>query len=181
MVIGTPQESEKLEAALRQLGATNAGAPIARALYVRGTRIKFGLTDDDAIAQFDPYTNEITIHVSQKDASPAVLAAYLAHEGAHVQWNKPDSIEQEYHAFKAEADIWNQLKGDETDEQCDWVNSMIDLGEADAKREIRKRYPGLPEYQSPGVREANVHERIQKPCPVYESQSQVRFLLPLSQ
>ncbi|MCS6805582.1 MAG: hypothetical protein NZ823_10635 [Blastocatellia bacterium] len=144
-VLGDANEIERLSLAFQALESTEVGRPIAIAIRENGTTIAFGTTEDGAIAQFDPAANEITIHDSQKEASPAVLAAHLAHEGTHVQWAKPDSIEQEYAAFKAEAEVWNVLKGDESDEQCDWVSAMIAQGEDRAKDEIRSLYD-LPEF-----------------------------------
>lgn len=127
------------------LGNTDTGQPIAQAIHEHGTTVQFGDTNDDAIAQFDSVANAITIDHSQSEMSPAVLAAHLAHEGTHVQWYTPDSIDQEYDAFKTEAAVWDTGKGIETNEQCDWVSDMIGKGEADAKRQIRKLYPYLPE------------------------------------
>jgi hypothetical protein len=69
----------------------------------------------------------------------------MAHEGTHVQWDAPNSIDQEYHAFKAEAAVWNKVKGDQTDTQCDAVSEMMARGEAEAEEEIRQMYPKLPE------------------------------------
>lgn len=145
-VQGGADETKKLSAAFGQLELTDAGQSIAQAIRERGTTIRFTITNEGAIAQFDPNVNEITIHENLRDASPAALAAHLAHEGTHVQWDKPDTIDQEYHAFKAEAEVWDALKGSETDNQCDWVSETIANGEDVAKEEFRRRYPGLPEY-----------------------------------
>lgn len=131
---------------LENMKSTTIGRLIADAIREHGTKIRFGATDEGAIAQFDPTTNEITIHESLKDADPSILAAHMAHEGTHVQWGEPDSIDQEYHAFKAQAEVWDELKGDQADRQCDWVSEMIAKGEAEAKAEIRQMYPELAEY-----------------------------------
>ena len=131
--------------AFSQLQSSEVGNGIAKDIQEAGTLMKFGLTPG-AIAQFDRKANEVTINAGQKEASPAVLAAHLAHEGTHVQWNESDSIDQEYQAFKAQAAVWNQIKGDETDEQCDYVSEMIARGEAEAKAEIRQLYPDLLEH-----------------------------------
>ena len=136
--------SENLQKALNRLAGTTAGQPVADAIQRRGTTVRFGLTDD-AIAHFDPAGNEIVISETLHHTSNGILAAHLAHEGTHVQWDQPDSIDQEYHAFSAQAAIWNQVRGKETDEQCDWVSGMIALGEPRAKRVIRSLYPELPE------------------------------------
>lgn len=134
-----------LQDALGRLAGTTAGQPVAEAIRRHGTTVRFGPTDDDAIAHFDPARNEIVISETLQHTSTGILAAHLAHEGTHVQWDQPDSIDQEYHAFSTQAAVWNQARGNETDEQCDWVSSMVALGEAQAKREIRSMYPELPE------------------------------------
>ena len=145
-IVGGSGAVQKLQDALMRLEGTEIGHAIAQAIHEHGTTVRFGQTDEEAIAHFDPIRNEIVIHEGLRETSPNVLAAHLAHEGTHVQWNRDDSIDQEYHAFKAQAEVWNQLKGNETDEQCDWVSWVISLGERQAKKRIRKLYPDLPEY-----------------------------------
>ena len=66
--------------------------------------------------------NEIIVNERYKSASLAVIAAYLAHEDTHVQWDEPNSIDQEYHAFKAEAAVWEELKRDESNWQCETIS-----------------------------------------------------------
>ena len=144
--VGSPAEKAHLNEALRLLGSTESGHQAAEAIQGKGTTVHFGPTAEEAIAQYDPATNRVTIHEGLKDVSPKVLAAHLAHEGAHVLWDQPDSIDQEYHAFKAQAEVWERIRGEESDPQCDWVAWMISLGEAEAKRIIRRLYPDLPEY-----------------------------------
>jgi len=100
------------------------------------------------VAQFDHQTNEITVNEGLKDASPNVLAAHLAHEGTHVQWVKDgkgyntedEIVNAEYADFKNQADVWNEVKGAETDEQCDDVAAIMALGEDEAKDLIRLMY-----------------------------------------
>lgn len=143
---GNSEEKEILEKARNRLQESHTGQSIASAISERHTSIQFGETPDDAIAYFDPEGNEIVINKSLKDVSPNILATHLAHEGIHVQWwDKPNSIEQEYQAFKAQAEVWNALKGGEADEQCDWVSGIIAQGEIRAKTIIRFLYPDLPE------------------------------------
>jgi hypothetical protein len=145
-VVGDAGEKGKLVESLQRLETSDIGQLTAKTIREHGTAIRFDPMEQGAIAQFDSETNEITVNEGLKDASPNVLAAHLAHEGTHVQWNQPDSIDQEYHAFKAQAEVWNQLKVDETDRQCDWVAGMIVRGEKEAKEAIRRLYPDLPEY-----------------------------------
>jgi hypothetical protein len=144
--MGDIDKVAKIREAGDRLASTEAGKPIADTLEDKGTRIQFSETDEGTIAQFDPAENEITINDECHEASLNVLAAHLAHEGTHVQWDKPNSIEQEYHAFKAQAEVWKELKGDEADEQCDTVAKIMDLDEEDAKQIIRNLYRDLPEY-----------------------------------
>ncbi|MFQ5342053.1 MAG: hypothetical protein ACE5F6_10960 [Anaerolineae bacterium] len=143
---GQPDGIRKLEDGLTGLQGTVAGHAIAAAIHEQNTTVRFGETGQNVIACFDPNSNEIVIHEGLQDASPNVLAAHLAHEGTHVQWSRDDSIDQEYHAFKAQAEVWDELKGDEADEQCDRVSGMISLGEMRAKWVIRDLYPKLPDY-----------------------------------
>ena len=129
-----------------RLEGTRIGYSLAEIICERGTTVRFGQTPRNVIAYFDPEGNEIVVSEVAGSSSPNVLVQHLAHEGTHVQWNRPNSIDQEYHAFKAEAEVWNQLKGDEADKQCDRVSGMISQGEMEAKRKIRWLYPDLPEY-----------------------------------
>ena len=138
--------SGRLSEALNELSQTVAGGRIARAIMDKGTRVEFGKTLGDVAAQFDSAANEIIVSERCKSASLAVLAAYLAHEGIHVQWDEPNSIDQKYHAFKAEAAVWEELEGDESNWRCEMVSWVISRGEREAKKQIRRAYPELPEY-----------------------------------
>ncbi|MFQ5856284.1 MAG: DUF6782 family putative metallopeptidase [Anaerolineae bacterium] len=146
-ITGNDEEVQRLQEALRQLTSIEVGHPIGEAVHERGTTIRFGQIEDNAVAYFDPGPNEIVLDNSLSDASSEILAAHLAHEGTHVQWDQPNSINQEYHAFRAQAEVWNALRGDQTDTQCDFVSRMIALGEQNAKDlYISHMYPELPEY-----------------------------------
>lgn len=136
-----------LDGALDHLAAAAAGGAIAGAIRAAGTTVRFGSTGEDAIAYYDTNANEIVLHASLQDASPAILAAHLAHEGTHVQWrHRAYSLDEEYHAFRNQTAVWRELKGDESDAQCDWVSGIIALGETRAKWQIAALYPDLPEY-----------------------------------
>ncbi len=145
-VVGDAKEKGELAEGLQRLETSDTGQLTAEIIREHGTAIRFDPMEQGAIAQFDSETNEITVNEGLKDTSPNVLAAHLAHEGTHVQWDQPDSIEQEYHAFKTQAEVWNQVKRNETDKQCDRVAEMIAKGEKEAKEMIRRLYPDLPEY-----------------------------------
>jgi len=144
---GTPDEITALQEAFSQLQTAEIGKTLADAVQENQTAIKFGSTTTQAVAQFDPAANTITIHERLKKASPAILAAHLAHEGTHARFgSKSNSIDEEYQAFKAQAEVWDELKGNQSDDQCDAVSNLIAKGERYAKREIRRLYRGLPEY-----------------------------------
>jgi hypothetical protein len=150
--VGDSEAVQKLQDGFARLDGAASGRAIAQIIRQYGTTMRFGQVDEDTAAYFDSVRNEIVLSESLRGSSPKVVAAYLAHEGTHVQWmlqwNRPDSIDQEYHAFKAQAEVWNELKGNETDEWCDGVSWMISRGEADAKTIIRRQpaYKDLPEY-----------------------------------
>jgi hypothetical protein len=146
ITVGQPGEIQKLQDGLTALEGTRTGYSIAAAIRGQGTTVRFGQIGEDVIAYFDPGRNEIVISEGLREASLNVLVQHLTHEGTHVQWNRPNSINQEYYAFKSEAEVWNQLKGSDTDGQCDWVSWFIALGENQAKRRIRRFYSDLPEY-----------------------------------
>lgn len=94
--------SRNLQNALDRLAGTTAGQSAADAIQRYGSTVRFGPTDDDATAHFAPASNEIVISETLQNASTGLLAAHLAHEGTHVQWDQPDLIGQEYHAFSAD-------------------------------------------------------------------------------
>ena len=144
--MGQVGESRKLQNGLTALEKARAGYFIAAAIRERGTAVRFGQIGKDVIAYFDHERNEIVVNEVLRNASLNVSVQHLAHEGAHLQWNRPNSIDQEYYAFNSEAEVWNQLKGSEADEQCDRVSWMISLGEMRAKWIISDLYPNLPDH-----------------------------------
>jgi outer membrane murein-binding lipoprotein Lpp len=151
-VSGDSTDVTKLASATERLESTDEGHSIAEALRDAGTTVRFGRTDSAAIAQYDPKLNEVTISDSQKEASPEVLAAHIAHEGTHVQWLNAgvdhNSIDQEYHAMKTQDAVWKAVKGDQKDDQCDWISEVVAKGEFRAKMVISllRPYQDLPDY-----------------------------------
>jgi len=140
---GDAQDVQKLETAMQVLENSDSGRAIAQSIRERGTKIKFAPLCDRTVAQFNP-PNGITIIEAYKDVSPAVLAASMAHEGTHLQSGDPissaDALDQEYRCFKAEAQVWNQVKGTENNAMEEDVVTMIGKGEAEAKAEIWQIY-----------------------------------------
>lgn len=145
---GDESEVEQLQNGLSTLESTDQGKSLAASLRENGVGIRF--SNEIEMAAFNPNTNEILLSEKLKDAPPNVLAAHLAHEGTHADWFargiQQDSIDQEYNAFLNEKKVWDQVKGDTVDGQCDWVNQFMSQSEADAKSVLRFYYPELPEY-----------------------------------
>jgi len=83
----------------------------------------------------------------QEDPIEATVAA-LAYLLTRVEWDRPDSINQEYVAFKEMATIWNLIKGDLEHEFCDEVAEVMALQGSAPKDWIRNQpaYADLPEY-----------------------------------
>jgi len=149
-ISGDANDVNQINDAMDSLESTAIGKEIGKEIRENNVGIKFSEANEGAIAQFNPNTNEITLDESLRDADPSVLAAHLAHEGTHAQWFAQgidhDSIDQEYHAEKNEAAVWEAVKGDKTDDQCDFISEEISQGEADAKMHIRQRYPYLLDW-----------------------------------
>jgi len=154
------------QAGFNVLAASTAGNTISDMIALYNAPIGFGSGVPGAAAWYEPDFNTITINVSEFSKSVNVHAALLAHEGTHAWWyhdttqgqplraGDPDdplrlydnSIDQEYHAFTNGANVWNEIKGAETDLNQDGWASVMALSEAEAKAVIRLYYPGLSEY-----------------------------------
>jgi len=83
----------------------------------------------------------------QEDPIEATVAA-LAYLLTRVEWDRPDSINQEYVAFKEMADTWNLIKGDLEHAFCDEVAEAMAQEGGAPKDWIRSQeaYADLPEY-----------------------------------
>ena len=151
-VQGDVREIQKLVDAATRLESTDAGKLIAQAMKDHGTTVKFGHTRDNAIAQYNKDTNVVTIREQEKERSPEVLAAYLAHEGTHVQWQKDwgkdNSLDQEYHAHNKAVKVWNETKGDQKDQALDELSDSVARGENYTKILLLSSptYRKLPDY-----------------------------------
>lgn len=150
-LVGDMDEVTQLDEAVRELESTETGQELVTAIRENDVSISIGDVEAGAAAQYDPVNHEITISEDYREADPSVLAAHLAHEGTHAQWfgqGLPNSIDQEYHAFKNEKEVWDTLKDEKSDDQCDWVSEFMSQDEADAKQLLRQMnsYSHLPEY-----------------------------------
>jgi hypothetical protein len=114
-------------------------------------------------AYFSDSRNAIILDPELEGESDRVVGQYIAHEGEHSRWYPVNSIYQEYHACKAEADFWNEVKGGETDDDCDWIASFIAQGKHAAMDYIRTLpdYAHLPTY-------AFIHDDLEDACTVLD-------------
>ena len=91
------------------------GAEFAQIARDSGVRMRFS-ADVRAVAQHDPYLNEIRIHERYRGEHPTVIAATLAHELMHAQQalrgssGPDDCIGSEVEAFRVEANVWSRIK-----------------------------------------------------------------------
>jgi DNA-binding transcriptional regulator GbsR (MarR family) len=147
--VSNKESAKKLEAALVRLSLTKRGRAYTAAIEKHGTKIKFGYLPSDRVGQYYEVENEIVISWDQRHKSKSVLSSYIAHEGKHVElWfrtGQPNSVDEEYQAYKAQAEVWEEVKGDESDENCDEISALISLGEDRAKDVIHFLRPDLPD------------------------------------
>jgi len=96
------------------------------------------------------YPDEDTIHLSQQAKKDGVKigATILVHEAEHTRWIGENSINQEYHAYKAQSEFWNAVKGSDQHEFLDWCAGMALQGKHEAMDWLRGFYPcaGMPDY-----------------------------------
>jgi Tfp pilus assembly protein PilE len=157
----TPSESsvyaQKSSTAFQTLQASVSGNEISQKISLYDTKIGFGSGVEGALAWYVPVFNTITFNLDEFPKSQNVLGSLLAHEGTHAWWANDltqgaplrvssNSIDQEYNCFLNNTNVWNEIKGSETDVDLDGWGSVIALGEAQAKEIIRLAYAGLPEY-----------------------------------
>lgn len=150
-VRGPKSEQQILRNALGKLPATDMGIKLLGTLAELGTELLFALPDEleqrGCFAIFDKTINRITLCHSLFAHPPEIIAPHLAHEATHALWYRPSSIEQEFQAFKAQADLWAQVRGELRNDQNDEVLMLIGQGESAFKDDLRgwSPYSGYPE------------------------------------
>ena len=155
----TSAYAQKSAAAFEALAASTSGTEVSGKISLYNVNIGFGSGASGALAWYVPFFNTITISLDEFENSQSVQTSILAHEGTHAWWNNDttqgqpergtstdDSIDQEYNCFLNSANVWNEIKGSETDPNMDGWASIIALGEAQAKEYMKLIYAGLPEY-----------------------------------
>lgn len=153
-----PEEARQFENVKAILRESGRGRAILDTIVQRGITVEFGYFPEEyryiegkrvkvvTVAAYDPEGPEggtITVNVDFKRKPANVLAPYLAHEGTHVQWyqgEKKPSLSEEYEAHKAQAEVWEEVKGNEHDEMNENVATIISWGTEEAKAQIRSIY-----------------------------------------
>lgn len=147
--MGNGVEKSMLRDALINLAKASSGRKLIHTLAELGTQVAFAAPDElenrHCFALFDKMTNRITLCHSLLSRPPEVVAPHLAHEAMHALWYRPSSIEQEYNAFKVQAEVWCAVKGGLADDQNDQVQRMVQWGEQEFKQELRS-WDGYSQY-----------------------------------
>ncbi len=148
-ILGSLAEKQSLREALLKLAEVNSAGQLIDTLVDLGTQVTFAapneLEDRGCWAVFDKAINRITLCQSLSDRPPQIIAPHLAHEATHAAWYRPSSIDQEYHAFKAQAEVWSALKNGLEDDPNDEVQARVGWGEHACKQDLRS-WPGYSDY-----------------------------------
>ena len=148
-VTGTSKEKEHIQNALRRLSETERGSEIAASIQKCGTTVHFGRLPKDEIGKYRPDLNLIIINKDYRHRPSNVLAAYLAHEGTHLHWSRgqPNTVLEESAAYKAQVEVWREVKDEESDQSCDFWDSIFrqDDGDKEAMWWVRDMRKGLKE------------------------------------
>lgn len=148
-VTGTSEEKECIQNALRKLSETEKGKEIAAGIQKCGTTVRFGRLPKDEIGNYRTDLNLITINKEYSHRSSNILAAYLAHEGTHLQLSRgqPNTVLEECSAYKAQVEVWREVKNKESDRSCDFWDSIFRQkdGDKEAMWWVRDMRKGLKE------------------------------------
>lgn len=157
-----PEYEIFIRAALSLLRSTDVGYELAAKINMANLPIYWADlgANENLMALYWPYQDEyqgiyLNVNLIDEEGHLTIpieaLAAILGHEATHHADHLAsgdmdfDSIEEEYDAFYNEAMVWEQLKGDKTDEFHDELLSVMKEDEEAAKDWIRARYPNYPE------------------------------------
>lgn len=141
----------RLRKAWEVLLTSKNGKAAAENIRQKCITVKFGYLPEDGKIKpgerghYYPEEKEIVIRLDQQNKSINVLASLIAHEGTHVQWNKPNSLSQEYDAIRTQDEVWQELRGNERDAWSEKVHKLISFGEKIATNIIHDDNPDLPD------------------------------------
>jgi len=147
-----PPEANYLQRCFSLLKRTDACREIYNHIIDTNVTVEFGDLPEGYLAMWFPDENTIRVDIAAEAKDERVAAQYIIHEGEHSRWHSENSISQEYHAFKTEAEFWNAVKKGDHDDHCDWVAGFIAQGRDAAMDYIRTLppYAALPEYSKVG-------------------------------
>ena len=125
---------------------------------------------ETAGAWWDGYNNELFVNINQQDSPASAIAALIAHESTHADYDyfpsawvnitlqrhpelqrddihaPANSFDQEYNAFCNEMETWIELKGDATNSfQDDWL-AAYNQGEEYMRNAIVGTYQSNGQY-----------------------------------
>ncbi len=165
---------------LEQSGPT--GARLAEVIREKNVTVKFvkeeELTDQRNLNEFDPQRNEIHLSEGLRTADSDVIASHLAHEGTHAEYHhyatdtqtNREYIDEEFEAYKNQAEIWQNTHGDKTnfvlDENLrDFEQIQAgELTERQFKDELKSNYDrglNIEEKDEPTMERGNTVNRDQ--------------------
>ena len=139
---------EYIPEAFTILDYSTTGYPYALFIQREGVTVIYGDRFPEATAWYLPSLRAIQVNYNLFGYPPQVPAAYIAHESLHAEWDRCNSINQEYHAFKRQTEVWKEIKGDAEEEGLDWILKLYTFSEDIIKDWIREQpaYEDLPEY-----------------------------------
>jgi len=115
--------------------------------------VEFGIPyTDTAIASIITHeANHADYSYHPQEWIAATKAAHpeLTDSDIHITQSPYDSIDQEYQGFNAAVNVWNEIKGTDTNDQLDyWAGEQATGGEARMKADIKgmSGYDVLPDY-----------------------------------
>jgi hypothetical protein len=143
-----PREEAIIEEALALIAQSSAACEQYDSITSKDIDVAFGKLEKGCYAMHLPAENRIVVNLEAENESVKVIAAVIVHEGEHTRWLGKNSINQEYHAYKAQAEFWNEVRGGETHDFCDFVADFIALGKHEAMDFLRQYYPcyGFPDF-----------------------------------
>ena len=143
-----PPEANYIQRCFNLIERTDACRAIYDHIVDTNITVEFRDLPTGTVAQWVPDDNTIAVDISAEALDEKVTSQYIIHEGEHSRWHGEDSISQEWHAYKAEADFWNAVKKGDHDGHCDWVAGFIAQGRHAAMDYIRAlpAYDGWSEY-----------------------------------
>lgn len=161
-----------LTTVLAVLKGSSAGGSLGNLIEQMSISLSYGSMPDGALAYWDSGNNAIVVNSFLRTTfSEKAIAGIVGHEATHADYSyNPqkwidltlerhpeltsdqlhiirypfDSIDQEYNAFAATAQVWQEVRGSETNASLDSILSSYSQGESFFKNQIRTAYADQP-------------------------------------